>query len=155
MSTKCFGYDYRTGHAVRVEFGAAIEAVDELVGPVEGIETWLAPGFIDLQVNGFAGVDYCSPHSSLEEIGRSIRAQFACGVSRIYPTVITGSAEDMQGALRNLAKAKRELPEGEAFEAILALPSSWPLCLRVSQFSHTKPRRSRRRSSSPKAAHQF
>ena len=31
MSTKCFGYDYRTGHAVRVEFGASIEAVDELV----------------------------------------------------------------------------------------------------------------------------
>lgn len=120
MSTKCFGFDYRTGHAVRVEFGAAIEAVDELVGPVEGIDTWLAPGFIDLQVNGFAGVDYCSPHSSLEEIGRSIRAQFACGVSRIYPTVITGSAADMQGALRNLAKARRELPEGEAFEAIHA-----------------------------------
>ena len=120
MSTKCFGFDYRTGHAVRVEFGAAIEAVDELVGPVEGIDTWLAPGFIDLQVNGFAGVDYCSPNSSLEEIGRSIRAQFACGVSRIYPTVITGSAADMQGAFRNLAKARRELPEGEAFEAIHA-----------------------------------
>ena len=120
MSTKCFGYDYRTGHAIRVEFGAAIEAVDELVGAVEGIETWLAPGFIDLQVNGFAGVDYCSPHSSMEEMGRSIRAQFACGVSRIYPTVITGSAEDMQGAFRNIVKAKRELPEGEAFEAIHA-----------------------------------
>ena len=120
MSTKCFGFDYRTGHAVCVEFGAAIEAVDELVGPVEGIDTWLAPGFIDLQVNGFAGVDYCSAHSSLEEIGRSIRAQFACGVSRIYPTVITGSAADMQGAFRNIAKARRELPEGEAFEAIHA-----------------------------------
>ena len=120
MSTKCFGFDYRTGNAIRVEFGAAIEAVDELVGAVEGIETWLAPGFIDLQVNGFAGVDYCSPHSSMEEMGRSIRAQFACGVSRIYPTVITGSAEDMQGAFRNIVKAKRELPEGEAFEAIHA-----------------------------------
>lgn len=120
MRTKCFGRDYRTGEPVCVEFGIAIEAVDDWVGQREGFETWIAPGFIDLQVNGFAGVDYCSPHSTLEEIGRSIRAQFATGVTRIYPTVITGSEADMQGAFRNLVKAKRELPEGDAFEAIHA-----------------------------------
>ncbi len=105
---------------MRIEFGVAIEAVDDWVGPADQIETWIAPGFIDLQVNGFAGVDYCSPHSSLEEISRSIREQFATGVTRIYPTVITGSEADMQGAFRNLVKAKRELPEGAAFEAIHA-----------------------------------
>jgi N-acetylglucosamine-6-phosphate deacetylase len=71
-------------------------------------------------VNGFAGVDYCSGNSSLEEIGRSIREQFATGVTRIYPTVITGSEADMQAAFRNIVKAKRELPEGDAFEAIHA-----------------------------------
>ncbi|WP_031500897.1 N-acetylglucosamine-6-phosphate deacetylase [Bryobacter aggregatus] len=120
MSTKCFGFDYRTGDAVRVDFAAAIESVSELFPVPEGIDTWIAPAFIDLQVNGFAGVDYCSPHSSLEEIARSIREQFATGVARLYPTVITGSEADMQGALRNLARAKRELPEGEAFEAIHA-----------------------------------
>ncbi len=120
MNTKCFGFDYRTGEPIRIEFGVAIEAVDDWVGPVDQIETWIAPGFIDLQVNGFAGVDYCSPHSSLEEIGRSIREQFATGVTRIYPTVITGSEAGMQGAFRTLAKAKRDLLEGDAFEAIHA-----------------------------------
>jgi N-acetylglucosamine-6-phosphate deacetylase len=120
MRTKCFGFDYRTGEPIRVEFGVAIEAVDDWVGPTDQIDTWLAPGFIDLQVNGFAGVDYCSGNSSLEEIGRSIREQFATGVTRIYPTVITGSEADMQAAFRNIVKAKRELPEGDAFEAIHA-----------------------------------
>ncbi len=120
MSAKCFGFDYRTGEPVRVEFGVAIEAVDDWVGPTDQIDTWIAPGFIDLQVNGFAGVDYCSGNSSLEEIGRSIREQFATGVTRIYPTVITGSEADMQAAFRNLVKAKRELPEGDALEAIHA-----------------------------------
>ncbi len=120
MSAKCFGFDYRTGEPIRVEFGVAIEAVDDWVGPTDQIDTWIAPGFIDLQVNGFAGVDYCSGNSSLEEIGRSIREQFATGVTRIYPTVITGSEADMQAAFRNIVKAKRELPEGDAFEAIHA-----------------------------------
>lgn len=120
MRTKCFGFDYRTGEPIRVEFGAAIEAVDDWVGPTGEIDTWIAPGFIDLQVNGFAGVDYCSGNSSLEDIARSIREQFATGVTRIYPTVITGSEADMQAAFRNIAKAKRELPEGGAFEAIHA-----------------------------------
>ncbi len=120
MSAKCFGFDYRTGEPIRVEFGVAIEAVDDWVGPTDQIDTWIAPGFIDLQVNGFAGVDYCSGNSSLEEIGRSIREQFATGVTRIYPTVITGSEADMQAAFRNLVKAKRELPEGDALEAIHA-----------------------------------
>ncbi len=120
MTQKCFGRDYRSGDVIRVDFGAAIESVDEISPAPPGIETWIAPAFIDLQVNGFAGVDYCSPRSPLEEIARSIDEQFATGVARIYPTVITGGAEDMQGALRNLARAKRELPNGDAFEAIHA-----------------------------------
>lgn len=120
MSTKCFGLDYRSGSPIMVEFGDAITAVDDWTGSSEGFDSWLAPGFIDLQVNGFAGVDYCSPASPLEAIARSIDAQIATGVSRIYPTVITGSEADMQGAFRNLVRAKRTLPQGVAFEAIHA-----------------------------------
>jgi len=120
MSNKCIGLDYRTGQPVELRFGQAIEAVDDWVGSAEGIETWLAPGFIDLQVNGFVGVDYCAPTASLEEMARSIDAQFATGVTRLFPTVITGSEAMMQGAFRNLVKAKRQLPQGGALEAIHA-----------------------------------
>ncbi len=68
-------------------------------------------------MNGFAGVDYNSAASSHEEIARSIRAQFASGVTRFFPTVITGSPENMAGALRNLASAKEPIAEGPAMEA--------------------------------------
>lgn len=73
---------------------------------------WTTPGFIDLQVNGFAGVDYNSPNAPIEEIGRSIRVMFSTGVTRFFPTVITGSPERMLGALRNLAAARESLTEG-------------------------------------------
>src|SRR5438552_13104915 len=82
---------------------------------------WTTPGFIDLQVNGFAGVDYNSAHEpnhgSHEEIARSIRVMFSTGVTRFFPTVITGSPARMLKALRNLASARESLPEGVAMTA--------------------------------------
>jgi len=76
--------------------------------------TWLSPGFFDLQVNGFAGADYNSPRTSLEAIAKSLRVMFSTGVTRCLPTVITGSPENMLGALRNLANAKNNSAEGRA-----------------------------------------
>src|SRR4029077_5679852 len=72
---------------------------------------------IDLQVNGFAGVDYNDGSTTHEAISESIRAMFHTGVTRFFPTVITGSPEGMLSALRNLAGARDALPEGGAMEA--------------------------------------
>jgi N-acetylglucosamine-6-phosphate deacetylase len=78
---------------------------------------WTTPGFIDLQVNGFAGVDYNNPSAAHEEIARSIRVMYSTGVTRFFPTVITGSPERMFGALRNLSSAREALPEGASMPA--------------------------------------
>jgi N-acetylglucosamine-6-phosphate deacetylase len=67
-------------------------------------------------VNGYGGVDYNSPDTRHEEIARSLHVQFACGVTRLYPTIITGSREGMLGSLRNLYRAKQSLAEGVAME---------------------------------------
>jgi N-acetylglucosamine-6-phosphate deacetylase len=99
---------------VSVSFGAAIELVEPHAVPSSA--PWLAPGWVDLQVNGFAGVDYNTPETPAEEIGRSLSAQFATGVTRLFPTVITGSPQLMVGALRNLAQARERLPNGGAME---------------------------------------
>jgi len=76
-----------------------------------------APGFIDLQVNGFAGVDFNHPASPHEEIARAIQAIFSTGVTRFFPTVITGDPATMLDALRNLASARDSLAHGLAMEA--------------------------------------
>ncbi|MCP5118904.1 MAG: amidohydrolase family protein [bacterium] len=107
------GIDVSTGAAVRLSMERTITAVEELITPPAGAP-YLAPGFIDLQVNGFAGCDYCSPGASHESIARSLEAQFATGVTRLFPTIITGPAEDIVGALRNLADAREKLPYGGA-----------------------------------------
>jgi N-acetylglucosamine-6-phosphate deacetylase len=110
------GIDLASGASLEVSFDRAITGLDHLIQPLHNAP-FLAPGFIDLQVNGFAGVDYNSPSSTHEDLARSIRAQFACGVTRLFPTVITGSPEQMTSALRNLAAAKESIAGGEAMEA--------------------------------------
>src|SRR5262245_5183612 len=96
----CSARDARTGDPVTVTFDSIIRGVQPCTHTVD---TWVAPGFIDLQVNGFAGVDYNDPATSHEEIARSLRAQFAKGVTRLLPTVITGPPDAMTACLRNLA----------------------------------------------------
>lgn len=115
MNQKCFGYDALRGANILLEFGSVIQLADDLVEPAAGLP-YLAPGFIDLQVNGFDGVDYNSPETTHEDIARSLRTQFAAGTTRLLPTVITGSREGMLGSLKNLYAAKKALPEGVAIE---------------------------------------
>lgn len=87
--------------ALRVEYGSVIQAVDELIHPLE-TSRFICPGFIDIQVNGFAGVDYNDPASSHDAIAHSIRRMFETGVTRFLPTLITGPEERIVGALRNV-----------------------------------------------------
>lgn len=110
----CSGYHVETGLPVAVEFDRTIAAVAPAGAVAQDI--FLAPGFIDLQVNGFAGVDYNCPLTPHQEIARSLDVLFSTGVTRFYPTVITGSRDAMAAALRNLSRAKDALPAGEAIE---------------------------------------
>jgi N-acetylglucosamine-6-phosphate deacetylase len=114
------GVDVLSGASLEVSFDRAITIVDHLIRPLDD-GVFLSPGFIDLQVNGFAGVDYNSPDASQEQIAHSLRAQFACGVTRLFPTVITGSPENMTAALRNLARAKDSIEEGPALGEFSAM----------------------------------
>ena len=116
---KCSGINVFTGEAVEVTAEMAITAIEPVLNPPKNLPL-LAPGFIDLQVNGFAGVDYCAPGASIEEIGRSVRVQFSTGVTRLFPTVITGTQEVMEGAMQRLAEARETLPEGAAMDGFHA-----------------------------------
>jgi N-acetylglucosamine-6-phosphate deacetylase len=112
--TKCSGRDAVSGEPIEIEFDEVIQSLNPSFTEEE---FYIAPGFIDIQVNGFAGVDYNAPDSSHEEIGRSLRVMFSTGVTRCFPTVITGSPENMLGALKNLAAVRESILEGPAMEA--------------------------------------
>ncbi len=110
----CSGRDVTTGDAVTIEFDDIIRKVSPWGTPSPASGPWIAPGFIDIQVNGFAGVDFNRPDTTQGEIRKALDLILSTGVTRCLPTVITGPADDMVACLRNLAQARRELPMGRA-----------------------------------------
>lgn len=119
---KCSGRDALSGEQIAVDtgpFGGAIQFVDPILDPPDRgrqNDEFLAPGFIDLQVNGFAGVDFNSPTTTEDQMAHAVRAILSTGVTRFFPTVITGDPVEMLAALRNLAAARENIPFGEAME---------------------------------------
>ena len=118
------GVSVETGLGVEIEFDTHVRAVREV--EVEAGAAWVAPAFVDVQVHGFAGVDYNSPATSLEEVDRSIVVIHSTGVARFLPTVITGPADQMVGALRNLAGSKNGAIAGFHVEGPHLSPEEGP-----------------------------
>jgi N-acetylglucosamine-6-phosphate deacetylase len=121
----CQGRDVSTGEQIVVEGDAVIAHVNPAFGGGDD-SVWIAPGFIDLQVNGFAGADFNSSSTKHTAIADALRAMFSTGVTRCFPTVITGSPQRMLATLRNLARAKETLEDGAAMEARISLPTTGP-----------------------------
>jgi N-acetylglucosamine-6-phosphate deacetylase len=112
---KCIGHDIFSGELLALEFERTITHADPVLGS-SATDDFIAPGFVDLQVNGFAGADYNSPETTLEALADSLHAMFSTGVTRCFPTVITGDPERMLAALRNLTRARENVPGGAAME---------------------------------------
>ncbi len=51
------------------------------------------PGFVDLQVNGFVGVDFSSPDLTEESFVHACRALLQRGTAAFLPTIITSPLE--------------------------------------------------------------
>jgi len=61
------------------------------------------PGFVDLQVNGFAGVDFA--HADAAEYRRAGEALLETGVTSYLPTLITAHEAELVAALRQVPSA--------------------------------------------------
>jgi N-acetylglucosamine-6-phosphate deacetylase len=77
--------------------------------PVVKVE---CPGFCDLQVNGFAGVDFNRPGLRSEDLDRAAEAQRRTGVTRFLPTLITSTFEDFAACARTLSRWKHPAHAG-------------------------------------------
>jgi N-acetylglucosamine-6-phosphate deacetylase len=66
---------------------------------------WVAPGFIDIQVNGYLGQEFSSPDLTPAKVAEIVRTHFAFGVTGICPTLTTQSLEVLSHGLRTIAAA--------------------------------------------------
>ncbi len=70
-----------------------------------------ATGYVDLQVNGYQGIDFNDPRTSPEALGRAAAAMRADGVTVAFPTIITGELNVMTQCIANVCQAVKSNPE--------------------------------------------
>jgi N-acetylglucosamine-6-phosphate deacetylase len=89
---------------VRIEDGvvAAVAAGSTDADPA----LWLAPGLVDIQVNGYAGHDVNADDVDAATVRRLVEAEWRQGVTAFCPTVVTGPEERIVRALRAVAEAR-------------------------------------------------
>ncbi|MCU0407366.1 MAG: amidohydrolase family protein [Bacteroidales bacterium] len=81
-----------------------------------GQAVFVAPGFIDNQVNGFAGIDFGSPSLTPADAARVARALLGTGVTTFLPALITASHKDI---IRSLSVLSSAIEEDRIFRAMV------------------------------------
>ncbi len=84
------------------------------------------PGLFDLQVNGYAGVDYNRVGTSPADLQRSFAAMRAAGVTGCLPTIITSSLEHFATCARQILAGADPMVAGLHMEGPYISPHDGP-----------------------------
>ena len=82
-----------------------IKSLDKVTGGLYMV----APGFIDVQVNGYAGVSFTDDDLSVEGIKKATQGLWKEGVTTFLPTIITADASTIISNLKTLNKSLHDV----------------------------------------------
>jgi N-acetylglucosamine-6-phosphate deacetylase len=103
-SSAITGRDALTGEPLRIVIEG--NRIAEIVAGPADETVWLAPGFIDLQVNGYRGCDLNAATIDSDVVIALVDRLAATGVTTFLPTIITAQEERIVEALRAIAQAR-------------------------------------------------
>jgi N-acetylglucosamine-6-phosphate deacetylase len=66
---------------------------------------YIAPGLIDIQINGYMGVDFSDQQLTISDLRNAIRALWKNGITTILPTVITNGQTNLKRSFALLSAA--------------------------------------------------
>jgi N-acetylglucosamine-6-phosphate deacetylase len=83
------------------------------IEPTEGRDDLplVAPGLVDLQINGYAGIEFNDPHLTVEKVRQVALSQDPFGVTAFLATCTTDAQDVLAGAFATIARAMRKLSE--------------------------------------------
>jgi N-acetylglucosamine-6-phosphate deacetylase len=99
-----------TGARIEGRGDARGAAAPEAAGEAGETLPWIAPGLIDLQINGYAGVNFNEVPIRAEQVHAVTRRLLAEGVTGYLPTVTTNRIERMTEELAGIAACRRADP---------------------------------------------
>ncbi|MBU2906114.1 MULTISPECIES: amidohydrolase family protein [Arenibacter] len=77
-------------------------------------KTYVAPGLIDVQINGYMGVDFSGPDLTVEGIRKATKALWKAGVTTYFPTIITSDFNRLKKNFAILAQAQKDPEIGKS-----------------------------------------
>lgn len=102
---------YDTGDAARFAWqGDRLDSVQPAATsppPSTAEMPWIAPGLIDIQVNGYGGQEFSSADLLPEQVAEIVRRHWDFGVTQLCPTLTTQSREVFLSALAAIDRACR------------------------------------------------
>lgn len=105
------GKDYRNGKTIRVELRdhtiAALDVIDDYESNSSEDEIVIAPGLVDLQVNGAYGISFTKV-ADASEISKITEYLWKEGVSTYFPTITSASEATIIKALQSIADTCRK-----------------------------------------------
>lgn len=103
------GIHFRTGEPIALKLQEGrIVGIDPKRDKNNEAMTWVAPGLVDLQINGYGGQDFNRIPIEERAVERITRMLYTEGVTTYFPTVITNSDEAIAEALRSIVRARVE-----------------------------------------------
>ena len=106
QSTSIFAKRYDTSSPVEIRLeGERIAAIDASHRPFDVGDLWIAPGFVDLQINGVDRRDFNQPNLSVEDVEQIALGADRMGVTGFLATVTTDSHERLANSIRTIAAA--------------------------------------------------
>ncbi len=114
-NTHLEGVLYSDGGRVSVEIGdEKIERIKRLETEDDTSRMYVAPGLINVQVNGYMGVDFSGPDLTVEKVRKATQALWKAGVTTYFPTIITGDIDRIKENFAVLAQAVKDPAIGKS-----------------------------------------
>ena len=108
-NTMVKGILYSDGGTVSVALsGDRIIGIERTSDDDQDSGLYVAPGLIDIQINGYMGVDFSGPDLTVEGVKKATRALWKAGVTSYFPTIITSDIALIKKNFAILAEARKD-----------------------------------------------
>ncbi|WP_327635869.1 amidohydrolase family protein [Kribbella sp. NBC_00482] len=97
------------GRGVRVRFSA--NGIEEITDAPSAPDLLLIPGLVDIQLNGYGGLDVNDPSRPASDLPDLVRALWGQGVTTVYPTIISADDATTTTLVKRAAAARGTDPD--------------------------------------------
>jgi N-acetylglucosamine-6-phosphate deacetylase len=101
------GNSYRDGSGIEISFSeGSIDSISKTRTPIDK-DLILGPGFTDIQVNGYGGIDYNEIQNDPIKLAEISRLLYHEGVTTHFPTIITNDSEQISRLILQIVSLRK------------------------------------------------